>query len=129
MAGMRILIVEDSPLVQSLYGLAFPPRQYELVTASDGQEALRQLEEGVFDVVLLDLRMPGMNGVEFLREIRCRPDLTRLPIVLATGEPEGSELLESAKHLGVAAVVKKPWDLQHLRNLIDRALGPPRLRQ
>ena len=96
---MRILVIEDSPLVQNMYGLAFPRREYELVTASDGREALRRLREGVFDVVLLDLRMPGMNGVEFLQEVRRRPELARLPIVLTTIEAEGSELLEAAKRL------------------------------
>ena len=122
-SGMRILVIEDSPLVQKMYGLAFPRREYELVTASDGREALRRLSESAFDAVLLDLRMPGMNGVEFLQEIRRRPELVRLPIVLTTIEAEGSELLEAAKRLGVAAVVKKPWHPQQLRTLIDGLSG------
>lgn len=69
---MRILIVEDSPLVQQMYGLAFSRREHELTTASDGRAALAQLADPAsrFDVILLDLRMPGMNGVEFLREVR-----------------------------------------------------------
>jgi CheY-like chemotaxis protein len=121
---VRILIVEDSLLVQQMYGLAFPRHQYELITASDGREALVRLLEMSFDVVLLDLRMPRMNGVEFLREVRRRPDLVRLPIVLTTSEAEGSELLETAKALGVAAVVKKPWRPQQLRDLVDALCGP-----
>jgi CheY-like chemotaxis protein len=116
---MRILIVEDSPLVQRMYGLAFPRREYELVTAGDGREALQRLEERIFDVVLLDLRMPGMNGVEFLREVRGRSHLVRLPIVLTTSEPEGSELLEQAKRFGVTGVVKKPWDPRQLREVVE----------
>ena len=121
--GKRILVIEDSPLVRNMYGLAFPRREYELVTASDGREALQRLGESAFDVVLLDLRMPGMNGVEFLREIRRRPELARLPIVLTTIEAEGSELLEAARELGVTAVVKKPWHPQQLRTLIDGLRG------
>jgi two-component system response regulator (stage 0 sporulation protein F) len=74
-------------------------------------------------VVLLDLRMPGMNGVEFLREVRRRPSLSQLPIVLTTSEPDESELLEEAKRLGVAAVVKKPWHPQELRDLVERIVG------
>jgi CheY-like chemotaxis protein len=69
---MRILIVEDSALVRGMYGLAFSPREHELTTAAEGREALARLSESTFDVVLLDLRMPGMNGVEFLREVRRR---------------------------------------------------------
>lgn len=117
---MRILIVEDSALVRGMYGLAFSSREHELTTASEGGEALARLRESTFDVVLLDLRMPGMNGVEFLREIRHRPRLRHLPIVLTTSEPDDSELLKEAKRLGVAAVVKKPWHPQELRDLVER---------
>jgi CheY-like chemotaxis protein len=118
---LRILIVEDSPLVQRMYGLVFPRRQHELTSASNGREGLVLLDDptNTFDVVLLDLRMPDMNGVDFLREVRRRAGLARLPIVLATIEPDGSALLEEAKALGVAAVVKKPWNPQELRALVE----------
>jgi CheY-like chemotaxis protein len=118
---MRILIVEDSLLVQQMYGLAFSRREHELTTVSDGQAALAQLADPAsrFDVILLDLRMPGMNGVEFLREVRRDPRLVQLPIVLTTMEPEESELLREARRLGVAAVVKKPWHPHQLRDLVE----------
>ena len=118
---MRILIVEDSPLVQSMYGLAFPRRDHELTTANDGREALARLDDpaSTFDVVLLDLRMPGINGVDFLREVRRQARWAKLPIVLTTIEPDSSELLEEAKRLGVTAVVKKPWHPQQLHDLVE----------
>jgi len=122
---VRILIVEDSPLVRGMYGLAFSPREHELTTASEGGEALARLSESTFDVVLLDLRMPGMNGVEFLREVRCRPSLSQLPVVLTTIEPDDSELLEEARRLGVIAVVKKPWHPQQLRELVEALVRHP----
>jgi CheY-like chemotaxis protein len=121
---MRILIVEDSPLVQQMYGLAFSRREHELTTASDGREALVQLADPSrhFDVILLDLQMPGMNGVEFLREVRRDARMAQLPIVLTTMEPEESELLREARRLGVTAVVKKPWHPQQLRDLVKSIL-------
>jgi len=123
---MRILIVEDSPLVQSMYGLAFSRREHELTTANDGREALARLADPAsrFDVILLDLRMPGMNGVEFLREVRRDARLARLPIVLTTMEPEGSELLTEARRPGVTAVVKKPWHPQQLHDLVEAIVHP-----
>jgi two-component system, chemotaxis family, chemotaxis protein CheY len=119
---MRILIVEDSVLVQQMYGLAFPRSQHELTTASNGREALAKLDDPTckFDVILLDLRMPVMDGVAFLKEVRRRPSLAQLPIVLTTSEAEGSELLTAARQLGVNAVVKKPWHPQELRDLVER---------
>jgi len=118
---MRILIVEDSLLVQQMYGLAFSRREHELTTASDGRAALAQLADPAsrFDVILLDLRMPGMNGVEFLREVRRDARLAQLPIVVTTMEPEESELLREARRLGVTAVVRKPWHPQELRDLVE----------
>lgn len=123
---MRILIVEDSLLVQQMYGLAFSRREHELTMASDGRAALAQLADPAsrFDVVLLDLRMPGMNGVEFLREVRRDARLAQLPIVLTTMEPEESELLREARRLGVMAVVKKPWHPQQLRDLVEAIVHP-----
>lgn len=118
---MQILIVEDSPLVQSMYGLAFPRREHELTTANDGREALARLADPAsrFDVILLDLRMPGMNGVDFLREVRRQARWAELPVVVTTMEPEGSELLTEAMRLGATAVVKKPWHPQQLRELVE----------
>jgi len=118
---MQILIVEDSPLVQQMYGLAFPRREHELTAANDGREALTLLADPArhFDVVLLDLQMPGMNGVEFLREVRRDARLAQLPIVLTTIEPEESELLTEARRLGVTGVVKKPWHPHQLRDLVE----------
>jgi CheY-like chemotaxis protein len=123
---MRILIVEDSPLVQQMYGLAFSRREHELTTASDGRAALAQLADPAsrFDVILLDLRMPGMNGVEFLREVRRDARLAQLPIVVTTMEPEESELLREARRLGVTAVVKKPWHPQQLHDLVEAIIHP-----
>jgi CheY-like chemotaxis protein len=123
---MRLLIVEDSPLVQQMYGLAFSRREHELTTASDGRAALAELADPAshFDVILLDLRMPGMNGVEFLREVRRDARLAQLPIVVTTMEAEESELLREARRLGVTAVVKKPWHPQQLRDLVGAIVHP-----
>jgi CheY-like chemotaxis protein len=77
-----------------------------------------------FDVILLDLRMPGMNGVDFLREVRRDPRLAQLPIVVTTMEPEDSELLREARRLGVTAVVKKPWHPQELHDLVEAIIHP-----
>jgi CheY-like chemotaxis protein len=130
---VRILIVEDSPLVQRMYGLAFPRSQHALTMVSNGREALELLDDPgrEFDAVLLDLRMPVLNGVGFLEEVRKRPSLQSLPIVLTTSEAEGSELLSAARRLGPSAVVKKPWHPYDLRQLVESLCkhGPPDLEE
>jgi len=120
---MRILIVEDSALVQRMYGLAFSPRQHVLVTAEHGREALRVLEESPepFDLILLDLRMPDMNGVEFLATLGRSPTPSA-PVVLITAESPDSPLVAEARQLGAAAVVYKPWKPLELREVVRQVV-------
>jgi CheY-like chemotaxis protein len=121
---LHILIVEDSPLLQKAYGLAFPGREHVLITTSNGREALRLLEHlPACDLVLLDLRMPEMNGVEFIRTIRTRVRFWSLPIIVVTGEADDSTLLAEARALGVSAIVLKPWRPDELRALVAKVVG------
>lgn len=118
---MKILIVEDSPLVQKMYGLVFSRRDHEMVTALNGRAALDTLVDGEasYDLILLDLRMPDMNGAEFIEAVQRRgPPYDAIPIVLTTAEPDNSPLLIHARGLGVAGVVRKPWKPQELREAI-----------
>lgn len=119
---MRILVVEDSPLVQKMYGLAFSHRQHTLVTCDNGRDALDILSScgEAFELILLDLRMPDMDGVEFLRAVR-RHGL-QTPVILTTAERAESPLLAEAQGLGVEAVVHKPWKPTELRDLALRVL-------
>jgi len=126
--GVKVLIVEDSPLVRKMYGLVFSRREHELTTAEDGRKGLAVLEAEprAFDLILLDLRMPDMDGVEFIRAIRRSGRFRDIPVVLTTVEPDTSELLQEALTLGVAAVVKKPWKPLELRSVVQSVLHEPR---
>ena len=121
---MRVLIVEDSPLVRKMYGLAFSKREHQLTAVEDGLKALTAINQSPdpFDLILLDLRMPDMDGVEFIRAIRKLSGKSRIPIVLTTAEPEDSDLMRQARQLGVAAVVRKPWKPQELRDVVHSIL-------
>ena len=111
-----------------MYGLAFSKREHELVTAEDGRRGLEVLaaEPDVFDLILLDLRMPDMDGVEFIRAVRRSGRFRAIPMVLTTVEPDGSPLLEDAVGQGVAAVVKKPWKPHELRAAVHGVLHESR---
>jgi two-component system, chemotaxis family, chemotaxis protein CheY len=123
---MRLLVVEDSPLLRKMFGLAFPHQTNDLMPAESGRAAMELLEGSAqpFDAVLLDLRMPDMDGVEFLRALRQQPVHRRTPVVLTTAEADDSEMLAEARSLGVAAVVKKPWSPQALRTIVHQVVAP-----
>ena len=121
---MRLLVVEDSALIRTVTRLAFPARDHEIQEAADGRQALALLDGPGqrFDAILLDLRMPEMNGVEFIRALRERPQHRDTPIIVASNERETSELVQEARRLGVAAVVKKPWKPQELAQLVQACI-------
>ena len=124
---MRLLVVEDSPLLRRMFGLAFPHQSHELHPAENGRAALEVLAvfSEPFDAVLLDLRMPDMDGAEFLQALRAQPIHGGTPVVLTTAESDDSELLGRARAFGVAAVVKKPWSPQALRGIVQKVIESP----
>ena len=124
---MRLLVVEDSSLLRKMFGLAFPQQFHELGQAENGRQAIQVLASAraPFDAVLLDLRMPDMNGAEFIRALRQLPVHRRTPVVLTTAEADDSALMREATELGVAAVVKKPWTPQKLRLVVEQIVDPP----
>jgi two-component system, chemotaxis family, chemotaxis protein CheY len=125
---MRLLIVDDSELIRKVTRLAFPGTKYDLEEAENGYGALAQLSlaQRPFDVIVLDLQMPDMNGVEFIQALRQRPLHRDTPIVIASSEKEDSALLQAARGLGVAAVVRKPWKPQELAAAVQVAAGTSR---
>lgn len=124
---MRLLVVEDSPLLRKMFGLAFPNQTNDLKPAENGRSAMELLDacREPFDAVLLDLRMPDMDGVEFLRALRRQPVHGRTPVIVTTAEADDSELMEQARALGVAAIVKKPWSPQALRTIVQNVIDSP----
>jgi len=126
---LRLLIVEDSALIRKVTHLAFPGRVHDLQEAASGVEALALLTGPAdsFDAIVLDLRMPDMNGVEFVRALRQLSRHRDTPVVVATSEGEDSPLMEEARQLGVAAIVKKPWKPHELADVVQRACASRRL--
>jgi len=113
MAPTRILVVDDSPdlliiLVHTLRGAG-----YHTVTAPSGKDALRELAAQSFDLVLTDLSMPEMSGVELIEHIRGDQQLQRLPIVVITGFGSGP-LATAAMQAGANALLCKPFQRQQL---------------
>lgn len=116
-----ILIVEDEAIMRESLRDWLADGGYEVKTAEEGEQALKTMAEQDFDVVILDLRLPGKDGIEVLREARIkRPQLKGIVI---TAYPSVQTAVEAMKE-GALEYLPKPVDLNKLEKLIRDTLGP-----
>ena len=101
----KILIVDDEPPVSDLFVDLFRKENCQPVACASGEEALAILKKDVFDVVLLDIKLPGMSGLELLKNIR--DTHKTLPVVMITGFGFDEDLIAKSKQLGCAGYIGK----------------------
>src|SRR5262245_46756588 len=104
-----VLIVDDEELNRDALARRLERQDYEVATARTGREAIELLGGRRFDLVLLDIMMPGMNGLEVLRFLRRVDNLVDLPIIMVTAKGESEDMVE-AFELGANDYVTKPLD-------------------
>jgi two-component system chemotaxis response regulator CheY len=119
---VSVLVVDDSDVIRSMIlktlRLADVPvaAAYE---ASNGREALAVLEDNWVDVVLADINMPVMDGIEMLRRIRSSADLGKLPVIIVSTEGAAARVAELTE-AGVSAYVSKPFTPEKIRDVVER---------
>ena len=123
--GTRVLIVDDEPALLDLLLAYFLASQCEVETATNGTEAVVAVSRQRPDVVLLDINMPRMNGVEALKEIM-KIDQS-ISVIMVTGNLELPATVDAIRN-GAFGYVPKPFDLRYLDHLIAASLGRSRPR-
>jgi CheY-like chemotaxis protein len=118
----RILIADDDVAIRRLLDRLLRIEGYETVTASNGREALDEIEREAPDLLLLDLMMPIMSGWEVYHHLRAEGP-ARLPIIVLTA---GQRLSRAQTDLPDAEVIAKPFDLEFLLGVIKQRLSPAR---
>jgi len=118
---MRILLVDDEPALRELLRATFEGADVSVDEAATGLEAEARIRRRRPDVVVLDLRMPEMDGAELCRRLKADPRTSDIPIVLLTGA-EGEEARE-AQRAGAAALVRKPFSPLDLLAVVERVSG------
>lgn len=120
----RILSVEDDEHIQHLLGRALFQHGYEMHYAWNGQEGWEKVLAVDPDLVLLDLMLPVVNGVEMLQRIRAHRVAKDLPVIVVTAYGDEADILKHAlKALGAAAFLRKPIDLQELTRCVRSVLA------
>ena len=117
----KVLVIDDEQDICSMLSRVLAEEAYQVFTATSGEDGLKIFQDESPDLLLLDVRMQGMSGVETLRWIR-DSDSGR-PVVIITGRATKMEL-EEALRLGVSEIIYKPFALQQVIEAVARALYP-----
>ena len=109
----RILVVEDEPDLQELIRHHLARERYDVATAGDGETALREAHRRVPDLVVLDLMLPGIDGLEVCRRLRADPRTTAVPIVMLTAKGEETDAVIGLAQ-GADDYIRKPFGVKEL---------------
>jgi len=118
----RILVVDDDPRLLHVVSTYLSIEGYEVATAPDGEEALRVVGDVRPSLVILDVMMPGMDGIEVCRRIKQGPQTSHIPVLMFTALSRDEDV-ESGRAAGADRFISKPFSLQGLRTVIQSFLG------
>jgi two-component system, cell cycle response regulator DivK len=121
MPGKHILIVDDYPDALDIWAIYLRSLGYRVSTASDGAEAIAQVERQRPDLVVLDLELPRVSGFEAAKMLRRNPETRHIPLIAATGYSHVTQL-DRAREAGFDRIVIKPCDPDYLVEEIERLL-------
>jgi len=119
-----ILVIDDEELIVKSLKKLLEKNDYLVFVAKNGQDALAMVEIEKFDLIVADIRMPGINGVETIQTVYenlQQSNLKKIPVIFITGYAD-KEIEEKAKTLGAIAYIYKPFDIPELVNKIREVL-------
>lgn len=119
----RILVVDDYAVTQRMLTYQLFKQGHQVVTASNGHEALESLRETDVDLMIVDLTMPGMDGLTVLRQLRASTRYSGLPIIMLTASGKEQDRRQAIS-AGVDAFLTKPTNAWQLVDAVDNLLTP-----
>ncbi len=124
--GLDMLVVDDSPVTRKMVrrALGLCGLEVDVLEASDGAEALEKLSHHHVDLVLADINMPVMNGIELVERMSKDPSLSAVPVVIVA-TPMSQDRVEHVLDKGARAYLAKPFRPEALRDVVVQILGTP----
>lgn len=126
-APFKVLLVDDEPDQRALGRAILGSPRYEVFEAADGLEALELVTTQNFDVMILDKRLPGIDGEEVCRRVREDMGILMLPIIMVTGSGGSTSVLTSGLKAGASDFIHKPYSVQEFQARVDAAIHRKRL--
>lgn len=124
--GLDVLIVDDSAAIRKILLRVLTQTDLqigEVFEAGDGIEALTILETKSVGLVLSDVNMPNMDGLQFLTSVRSRPEWNAIPVIMITTEGSQAKVMEAVQ-LGAQGYVRKPFTAEQIKEKISSCLSP-----
>ena len=120
--GKVIMAVDDSASVRQMVNFTLQQAGYEVISASDGRDALSKLNGAAINMVITDLNMPNLDGISLIRQLRAQPQYKFIPIVMLTTESQNEKKLEG-KAAGATGWIVKPFKPEQLVAVVKKVLG------
>jgi len=120
----QVLVVDDDPVIQKLLQVNFEMEGYRVITASDGVEGLDRARSERPDIVILDVMMPKMNGLEVASALKGDPATSSIPIILLSAKAQEADV-QAGRQTGAEDYVTKPFDPLELLERVARLVGEP----
>jgi CheY-like chemotaxis protein/tetratricopeptide (TPR) repeat protein len=121
----RILLAEDNESLSQMLQKFLAGQGCDVVAVRTGLEVLQSLTAGSFDLLVLDLRLPGLSGADVLQKLRKSEKWAEFPVIVITGVYKGDKYAEAARRLGVKHYLEKPFTQQAFINAVQSTLRPP----
>ncbi len=122
----RVIVLDDQQYLREIIAAIVEEAGYPSLAVGTPEEALQLLDELRPDLLILDLSLPGVSGIDFLGHIRTDPTFEMLPVIVVSGDPGRLGAVKDQPHV---STLTKPFDVSALVAEIERVLGPPALRQ
>jgi DNA-binding response OmpR family regulator len=119
----RILVVDDDPRLLHIVAMYLGIEGFDVATASNGEEGLREVDAHRPDLIILDIMMPGMDGIEACRRIRSNPETGDIPILMFSAL-SGDDDVERARLAGANHLITKPFNLVGLGSVVKSFFSP-----
>lgn len=117
--GKKILCIEDESFISELYARALRRAGYDVTTLISGIDGLRAAQSNEYDIILLDLMIPGMTGFEVLRQLRSRPDKLKAKILITTNLDQTEDSKDELESMADGYLIKAEFTPRQLVNIIN----------
>lgn len=114
----RVLIIEDDQLIQRMYEKIFTFEKFEVVLASNGEEGLEKARQVNPTIILLDVMMPKMNGIEVLDKLKADPDMKAIPVIMLSNLAGENDIETALSKGAVKYIIKSEYDPKQIADMV-----------